>query len=212
MTTVVAQRELEYYGNEPIRARFETILRFKALAMVAIEDEWAGAVSAGIEFRFFEQFSVLADIVHFSYKHEREVPINGDVTNYDEYWQKDGRSYGAFELRYYPTFLKWGKFQLYFNGFSKIGKRFLHTENLYPLQDGEAERLNSSIRDFGTSIGFQAGSTWGFDLNLGAAYRNEIKSEDIFHTNGPTTYTSGVHDDRWLMNIRISLFFNLNKL
>lgn len=211
-TNVFGQIEGDFRRSEFNRDPVQVILRAKALAMVFIEDEWASAVSAGMEIRFYEQFSILADIVHFSYKHELEVPINGSSSNYNEYWQKDDRNYMAYELRYYPSFLEFDMVQFYVNGFSKIGKRFVHTEELYPLGEDEVSRMTSSIRDYGTSIGMHFGDTWGADLNLGAVYRNEIKFEDIHHHNAPTTYTSNVHDDRWLMNIRFSLFFNLNRL
>lgn len=184
--------------------------RAKILGFVIIEDEWIRSFSIGGELIFKDEFSLVADIVHLRYKHEREVPkTQGDYSNYDEYWQKDARNYLAFELRYFPKFVQFENVRYYLNTYSKVGGRFLHTQDLYPLEENEIERLNSNFHDFGSSIGAKIGDPFGIDVNIGAAYRNELKNEDRYHMDGSTTYHSNVNDARWLPNIRVSFFLHL---
>ena len=184
--------------------------RAKILGFCFIEDEWIRAFSIGGELILKDEISFVADIVHMRYKHEREVPKTpGDYTNYDEYWQKDARNYVAFELRYYPKFVQFENVRYYLNTYSKVGGRFLHTQDLYPLNENEVERLNSHFHDFGTSIGAKIGQRFGFDINLGAAYRNELKNEDRHQTDGSTSYHSNVRHARWVPNIRASFYLHL---
>lgn len=196
----------------PPQSNLEINVRAKVLGMVFIEDEWARAFSAGTELIFYHHLGVVADIVHMRWKHEREVPINGSYSEgYNEYWQKDARNYMAFELRYYPIYRGDWAWTPYINTYSKVGRRFLHTHELYPLDSkSEVYRLNSSFYDFGTSLGvrYEEGS-FGADVNIGAAYRNELKNEDYFHENGSWSYASNIRHARWIPNIRFSFFLIL---
>lgn len=205
--TSVAQKEEELKQSNVAIA-----VRAKVLGFVFIEDEWARSFSAGIEVTLFHHLGVVADIVHFRYKHEREVPINGSYNNgYDEYWQKDARNYCALEIRYYPFHTPKMIWNPYLNVYSKVGRRFLHTHELYPLEsESEVYRLNSSFYDLGTSLGVKWNKNiFGWDLNIGAAYRDELKAEDIYHEDESWTYTNNVRDARWVPNIRFSFLWTL---
>lgn len=194
-------------------SKTEFAIRAKVLGFVFIEDEWARSFSAGIDVIWFHHLGFIADIVHFRYKHEREVPINGSYSNgYNEYWQKDARNYVAMELRYYPFYKPTLIWRPYLNTYSKVGRRFLHTEELYPLVfESEVYRLNSAFYDVGTSLGVRWNKdVFGWDINFGAAYRNELlKTEDHFHENNTWSYSSNVHHARWVPNMRFSFFWKI---
>ena len=206
-----AQEKCQAYAGN-IESNVDLILRAKALSMFMIEDYLITGLSAGAEVQFFDKFSIVVDIVNLRYRNEEEVPINPPESSpYNEYWQKDIRTYLAFETRYYPSFLQFDMWRFYLNGYSKVGGRFLHTQDLYPLKEDQLERLNSNFFDFGSSLGFRFGYWWGFDFNVGAAYRNETKNEDFHHIDAPSTYTKDVNDARWVPNIRASFYFNLGE-
>jgi len=194
------------------QVKMEYIVRFKPLGMVIIEDLWVRSFSAGVELRYNKQFSFVADIVHFRWKYEREVyKTPGNVEDYDEYAQFDARNYLAFELRYYPQFKKnISEVRPYINLFSKIGGRFLHTQDQYPLDDQEVFGLNSSFYDLGTSLGCSIGNRFGFDFNVGAVYHWENKNEDVYQKNGPMLFRSSIANNRWIGNIRVSFYYNFN--
>lgn len=184
-------------------------IRAKALVGGLFEDQFAIAFSAGSELRFKKQFGIVFDVVHMHYTHEREVYKDGSYTDYDEYWQRDSRNYCVLELRYYPTFLSFSGWDMYLNGYSKLGKRFLHTHELYPIATSEIERLNGSLFDVGTSLGLSKQFNFlGFDVNLGAAYRNELRNEDYRLDDGTYLYVSDVRQARWIPNIRFSFYFS----
>jgi hypothetical protein len=194
------------------RSNFEFLLRGKALGYVIIEDTWVRSFSAGGEIRLNDQFSLCADIVHFRWKFEKEVyPEPGNYDDYLEYALYDARNYIALEARYYPAIFN-SKAKPYLNAISKIGGRFIHIQDEYPPDENEVIRLNSDFRDLGASLGVQIGKTWGFDVNMGAAYRWELKNEDIFQADSNPIYTKVISDNRWSFNIRVNFFLNLSLL
>lgn len=189
----------------------EYILRAKALGFVIIEDLWVRSFSIGGELRFRERFSLTADLVHFRWKFEEEVHYDTtNYSNYDEYALYDARNYVAFELRYYPVKAIKDNYRPYLNIFSKIGRRHLHIQENYPSKHDQVIRLNSDFYDLGSAIGLSIGKTFGFDFNMGAVYRWETKSEDIFQKNADPLYTSNVAHNRWDFNIRVSFFYNFS--
>lgn len=192
--------------------KMEYFLRAKVLGNVIIEDIWVRSFSIGTEIRYNKRFSFVADLVHFRWKFEKEVyKTPGNYEDYDEFALFDARNYVALEFRYYPQFSKLSDFyQPYINLYSKIGGRFIHVQDDYPLDKNEVYRLNSDFADIGTSLGMQIGDKIGFDFNIGAMHRWEMKSEDIYQEDGSTTYTKNVSDNRWSPNIRVNFFYNLS--
>lgn len=189
----------------------EFLLRAKAMGGFIIEDRWMRSFSTGGEVRFYDQFSLVADIVHFRFRNEEEVFDQPDPDYYSEYSEYDSRNYLAIELRYYPPFLKFNEsFRMYWNLYSKWGGRHVELQDNYPLKEGTRTRINGEFYDFGTSLGLQGGEFWGVDFNIGAAYRNETRDEDIYHEDGSTSFQGSVEQDRWLLNCRMSLFLNLS--
>lgn len=189
----------------------EFLIRGKVLGYVIIEDIWVRSFSIGSEVKFNNHFSLSADLVHFRWKFEKEVyPTPGNYDDYLEYALYDARNYVALEARYYPfNFKPTVKYKPYFTAISKVGGRFLHIQDEYPPDKNEVIRLNSDFKDVGASLGLQIGQKWGFDVNMGAAYRWETKNEDIFLTDDKTQYTQNVADNRWVYNIRVNFFLNL---
>ena len=203
--TSVGQSENEY-------RRFEYFLRAKALGFVIIEDIWVRSFSIGTEIRYNKRFSLVADLVHFRWKYEKEVyKTPGNYTDYDEFALYDARNYIALELRNYPQISKLSDFyQPYINLYSKFGGRFIHVQDNYPLENNEVYRMNSDFYDFGASMGMQIGEKIGFDFNIGAMHRWETQAEDIYQEDGSTLYTKDVITNRWSPNIRVNFFYNLS--
>lgn len=192
----------------------EFLIRGKVLGYVIIEDTWVRSFSIGGEAKINRHFSLSADLVHFRWKFEKEVyPFSGNYNDYFEYALFDARNYLAFEARYYPLKVdQIYRFKPYVAAVSKVGGRFIHIQDDYPPDENEVIRLNSDFKDLGTSLGIQIGNSWGFDVNMGASYRWETKNEDIFINTNYTQYSSNVKDQRWVYNIRINFFVNLNAL
>lgn len=193
------------------KINLEFMIRAKALGFVIIEDHWVRTFSVGFELRASERFSVVMDAVHFRWMHEYETypPPNP----YIEYRQWDPRNYIAIEARYYPSLgIMPEDTRLYLTCFSKFGTRRVYCEELYTLEEGEVHALHSDFHDIGPAIGFQLGRRFGLDVNMGAAYRQEVKSEEIYHENAPYTYTYNVWDRRWIYNIRVNFFLNISGL
>ena len=210
---LIANSSFAQDGDEPKveTKNFEFLLRSKFLSFVIIEDLWPRSHSVGGEFRFGERVSFVADLVHFRWKFEEEVFDLPDPDQYSEYNKLDSRNYVAFEIHHYPQFVSFGELKMYYAAFSKVGRRHVEVEDQYPTKEEETYRLNGSFYDVGGAVGVQIGRRFGVDINLGAAYRNETKSEDIFHVDLPPTYTHNVSDDRWLFNIRVNMFWNLSR-
>lgn len=188
----------------------ELMARAKALGFVIIEDRWARTFSAGAEVRFYDQFSLVVDLVHFRWRNEVEVYTTPDYSEYVEFSEYDARNYLATELRYYPKFFKKYSYRPYGTVFSKFGKRNLNLEENYPLKEGTILRLNSTFYDLGTALGVEIGQRFGFDFNLGVAYRTETKSEDIYHVDEPVSFTKNVSDNRWIPTIRVNFYWNFS--
>lgn len=192
--------------------RFQFLVRGKALGFVIIEDLWVRSFSIGGEVKLNEQFSLVVDLVHFRWRPEREVyELPGSQGDYDEFSQYDARNYLAFELRYYPQFLRFGdQFMPYVNVFSKVGRRKIWTQDKYPLMDQEVFQQNGVFHDWGISLGFQTGRPFGFDCNIGAAYRTEFRDELIHQIDSPDVlYRDDVHEYRWVPNIRVNFYWNI---
>jgi hypothetical protein len=197
--------------REPVTdlKNFEFLVRGKALGFVFIEDVWARSFSIGTEFRFREQFSFSADIVHFRWRFEYE-PYPPPKPFY-EYSQCDARNFLILEFRWYPLLRNNGTVaKPFITLFSKIGKRHLETEPGYELNEGDAFTLQSRFYDSGIGLGTQIGGKWGLDVHIGSAYRTEKKSESIFHANADPTYTSNVLDYQWLVNMRLNFYWNFS--
>ena len=192
--------------------RFEYFIRAKPIGFVIIEDIWVRSFSIGTEIRYNKRFSFVADLVHFRWKYEKEVYLTpGNYDEYDEFALYDARNYVALEFRYYPQIYKLSDFyQPYVNIYSKIGGRFIHVQDAYPLEKNEVYRMNSDFQDFGASLGMQIGDKLGFDFNIGAMHRWETQAEDIFQEDGSTVYTKDVNANRWSPNIRVNFFYNFS--
>lgn len=185
--------------------------RGKALGFVIIEDRWVRTFSLGTEIKLYKRFSLVADVVHFRWRYEEEVHDLPDPEKYSEYSQYDARNYLAFELRYYPQFKRLSDdFMPYINLFSKFGKRNVRNEDKYPVKDKDVIHINGAFQDVGMSLGFEAGSRFGFDFNMGAVYRWENRDEQVFHLNEPLTYNKNVTQNRWMANIRVSFYWNFS--
>ncbi len=190
----------------------QLLARGKALGFVIIEDRWVRSFSAGAELKLYDQFSIVADIVHFRWRYEEEVHDLPDKEDYSEYSLYDTRNYLALELRYYPKFFRPKYVWPYINVYSKLGgKRNLYVEEKYPLTEGDVFWLNSSFYDLGFSAGAQMGGRFGVDVSIGAAFRKENKSEQVYHIYSPVTITENDQENRWLGNIRVNFYWNFAK-
>lgn len=190
---------------------FEFLIRGKALSMVAIEDNWATAVSVGTEFRLFNKFSFVADLVYFRRRFEEEVYDNWPNTEtYNEYSQLDTRRYIAFEFRYFiPRKVSNPELRPYINVFNKFGNRDWRTEDKFPLEDGDLYQMFASITDIGTSFGLTTGaSRLGVDFNLGIAYRFETQNTETFQSSGPLLYDYNIDANKIRGNMRLNFFWN----
>lgn len=187
----------------------ECMIRAKALGFFILEDKWVRSFSAGTELRFYDQFSIVIDIVHLRYRNETEVYTTSDFSEYTEFSEYDSRNYLATELRYYPAYFSSYSYRPYINVYSKFGKRNLHLEDDFPLKEGTLLNLNSQFYDFGSSLGLEVGKRFGFDFNLGLGHRFETKSEDFYHEDGSKTFTKDVPDYRWTPTIRFQFYWNL---
>lgn len=190
-------------------------LRGKAMTMVAIEDNWFSSISLGAEYRFHKRFSIVLDAVHYSRKFEREVPKNNDVSDYDEYDQRDRRNYLALELKYhFVQFKKWNNSSLYFNLYSKTGARQIRTDGKYPLEKNETYHLNGNFADVGLSLGVMMNFTqnFGLDLNIGACHRFERHSYWKTDDEMNTVYFPQRAYNQFLPNIRLNFFWTFKPL
>jgi len=129
--------------NEESDKNMEYFLRAKVLGFVIIEDIWVRSFSIGTEIRYNKRYSLVADLVHFRWKYEKEVYTTpGNYEDYTEFALYDSRNYIALEFRYYPQFNKLSNFyQPYLNIYSKFGARFIHVQDNYPLDKNEIYRL-----------------------------------------------------------------------
>ena len=98
--------------------------------------------------------------------------------------------------------------RFYVNTFTKFGNRRVYNQDKYPISDGAILRLHSSFYDLGFSAGFEGGEAFGVDVSLGTAYRKELKTEEIFHDNAPTTFIENTNHDRWVPTIRVNFYWN----
>jgi hypothetical protein len=190
---------------------FEFLVRGKALSMVAIEDNWATAVSVGTEVRLFNTFSFVADLVYYRNRLETEVYENWpDTEQYTEYAQLDTRRYLAFEFRYFiPRKITDPKLRPYVNVFNKFGNRDWRTEDEFPLEDGDLYQMFASITDIGTSFGLTTGaSRFGVDFNLGIAYRFETQNTETFQSSGPLLYDYKIDASKFRGNMRFNFYWN----
>ncbi len=182
-----------------------TFFRFKALGFVFIEDEWASSVSLGIEQKLNPSFSLVADIVHHRWKHEREVHDLPDPEQYSEYAQRDIRNFLAFEFRYYPFVKRQKKDNhLYVNLYSKIGLRRLFVEDKFPLELNDQIQLKGRFVDFGVSLGLSTGTRFLGDVNVGAAYRSELYNEEVYASGAISEFRNDVSKKGWVPNIRFT--------
>ncbi|WP_341901066.1 hypothetical protein [Fluviicola taffensis] len=190
-------------------------LRGKAMTMVVIEDNWYSGISLGAEYRFHKCFSVVLDAVHYSNKSEREVSKNGDVSDYDEYAQRDRRNYLAIEFKYhFIQFKKWNNSSLYFNVYSKIGAHSIRTEDKYPLKENERYHLNGNFEDVGISLGININFThnFGMDINLGACRRFEKQSYWKTDDNLNLVYSPQKTLNEFRPNIRLNFYWTFTRL
>lgn len=194
------------------KSRTEYILRGKAFSSFIVEDVWISSVSLGMEVKFADRFSIVADAVYSRWKFEKEVYIGTNYEEYNEYSKYDTRNYLAFELRYYPK-LNWVSYQWkwYFNVFSKIGQRIVHVQNNYPKDEGEIYRIRGTFNDLGLSLGVQVGRRFGFDFNAGAALRTESRTEEVYHDQAPFSLNEINKEQRWIGNVRLHLYYNLSR-
>lgn len=189
----------------------EVFARFKTLGFVFIEDfgTWSGSV--GTQLRLGGHFGLVVDVVHFRWYREQEIYTDpGNTHDYYEVTQTDARNYLATELRYYPIHTsKLTPFAPYLNMYSKYGKRKLRSDTEYTVEPGLPRTINSDLFDWGASVGTEIGTTMGVDVNLGFCYRWENRFQDIYAGPGlPITYTENDPHNRFLFNIRVSLFWN----
>jgi hypothetical protein len=183
--------------------------RAKALAYVIGEDLWPIGVSIGVERKFHPHFSWVFDIAHFKWIIEREVRDYPDAEEYDEYAQRDGRNFLYGEFRYYP-FREYNNRinHIYISAYSKLGIRHLRNDENFPLsEDFEPIQIKSKFADVGLNIGYALGTSVTVDINIGYAYRWEIKNQELYRTIGPSEFQYGVKDNRWVMGSRFTLAF-----
>lgn len=191
--------------KDTLETKNANYFRFKALGFVFIEDEWASSVSLGIEHNFSPSFSLVADIVHHRWKHEREVHDLPDPEQYSEYAQRDIRNFLAFEFRYYPFTKREKKDNhIYFNLYSKVGIRRLFTEDKFPFELYDQIQLKGRFADFGASMGMSKGTKFLADVSINGCYRMELFNEEVYGPGGVSAFYHDVSKSGWLPNIRFS--------
>lgn len=198
---------------QDIQKPVEFIARGKALGFVIIEDTWVRSFSVGTEVRFYEQFSLVVDVVHFRWRYEEEVYFGTDFDksgNYTEYSQYDPRNYLALESRYYPSFLQKKEFKPYITLLGKWGKQKTYLEDKYPIKEGTVLRSHTRFWDLGPSLGMSYGERFGIDVNIGALYRQANRSEDVFHLDQPVSFVQDIQENLWIPNIRVNFFYNFS--
>ncbi|MBL0315752.1 MAG: hypothetical protein IPP69_08220 [Flavobacteriales bacterium] len=181
-------------------------IRLKALGFVIIEDEWVGSLAFGAEWPFGRKYSLVTDIVHLRWRHEREFYNQPKPEDYVEYGQTDRKNYFTVELRRYMFNSKntWNRF--YIAGWHKSGIRKIQSEDLYLDEDNDIVQQHSHFFDAGGSLGYKFGKPcWYFDVSLGYGYRWEcIDQQEIFHTISEREFRHDLRHDRSTFHIRVN--------
>lgn len=185
---------------------FKAQFRFKALSMVLIEDEWVTSFGIGAEWPINRKFSIVTDLVHLRWAHEREVYKSpGNYEDYDEYAQKDRKNYIALEFRRYFLFKKDPIPRFYFALCHKSGLRRIDIDDKFPLEFGDHIHLKSHFYDAGAAFGYKVGNKFIMDFCLGIAYRWEtIDHSEEFGSAGQSIFTNNYRDNRPTFHIRVN--------
>jgi hypothetical protein len=211
---ISVQGQCQYIVNRTKSSNLELMVRAKAIGMFIIEDLWFRNYSVGLELRYKEQFSFVADVVHFRWRSESEVYKDSSNTDYDEYNQWDARNYMAFETRYYPAFMSRSRsedsfWRFYVTAQAKLGGQNIHSQGLYPHAENAIISSTGTRSMYGGGLGFQYGQPFGVDVNIGAALKYEVADQLIYHTNTEPTMLLNQKDESWIINMRVMLYFNL---
>jgi hypothetical protein len=196
------------------------LLRGKASTFVIIEDIYFQNWNLGGEYRFAQHHSVGIDYVHFRWRHEEDIYIDGMETGSgpDTYSR---RRYILLDYRYYPFSHLMQKHRIdpYLNPFIKMGRRKIWTNDpntLYWDNDISAIRnQRADYTDYGFALGlrfdFGENDRVGLDANIGAIYREtKIHYEEQYDYNNDIFIErfSGKHYD-WKPHMRLNIYVRL---
>ena len=210
-------------AQEAEQSNKSILLRGKASTFFIIEDIYFNNWNIGLEYRFAERHSIGIDFVHFRWRFEHDIYIDGMETGYgpDSYSR---RRYLLVDYRYYPFkgLMNSHKIDPYINPFVKMGRRKVWTNEpntFYTDNDFmNIRNQRSDFTDYGLALGlnynFTENDRIGLDVNIGAVYRElRILYEEQYD------YDTEVFNERfsgnhsyWKFHMRLNLYFKLYKL
>ena len=210
-------------AQDDSRSNKSLLLRGKASGFVIIEDVYFTNLNIGLEYRFAERHSFGVDFVHFRWRYEHDIYIDGMETGSgpDSFSR---RQYMLVDYRYYPFryFMKNFRIDPYVNPFVKMGKRKVWTNDPNTFfEDNDLSSIRNQRADF-TDYGFALGlrfdfgsrDQFGLDANIGAVYREtRILYEEQFDVSSSQFVErfSG-KDVYWKPHMRLNLFYRLCKM
>lgn len=194
------------------------LLRGKAFGMFIIEDLFFNNYNLGLEYRFAECHSFGIDYVHFRWRREYDIYVDG----YDSGSGPDAfsrRRYLLVDYRYYPfrRMMPNKGFELYINPFMKLGRRKIWTNDPYTYySDNDLSSIKDQRSDFadygfaiGTRVDFGSNNRFGMDVNIGAVYRDvSIRYEEQYDYDSET-YIERFSGKRyyWKPHMRLNLYW-----
>lgn len=210
-------------SQEQFESNKSIFLRGKASTFVIIEDIFFQNWNLGAEYRFSEHHSVGIDYVHFRWRSEDDIYIDGMETGSgpDSYSR---RRYLLLDYRYYPFshFMQKHRIDPYLNPFVKMGRRKIWTNDPNTFYwDNDISAIRNQRADF-TDYGFALGLRFdfgendriGLDANIGAIYRETriLYEEQYDYTNDLFIERFSGRHYQWKMHMRLNIYVRLFKL
>jgi hypothetical protein len=210
-------------AQETVENNKSISLRGKAFTTAIIEDIYFQNLNTGVEWRFAEKHSVGFDFVHFRWRFEDDIYLDGEEKGYgpDSFSR---RRYLLIDYRYYPfrVLIKEKHIDPYLNPFVKVGERKIWTNDASTFfSEHDIPRVKSHRADFidyGAALGFRykfkEDGRVGIDVNIGAVYREtRVRYEQRYDSSIDTFsdhYFRKYHN--WHPHMRLNIFVKICKL
>lgn len=211
------------HAQENAASNKSFLLRGKASTFFIIEDIFFQNWNLGAEYRFAEHHSVGIDFVHFRWRHEEDIYVNGVETGSgpDSFSR---RRYLLLDYRYYPfsQLMRKKYIDPYLNPFVKIGQRKIWSNDPSTLYwDNDLSGIRNQQADFidyGFALGlrydFGVNDRFGVDANIGVVYREtRIQYEERFdYENSIFVERFSGNHSYWKPHMRLNFYVKLFKL
>lgn len=196
------------------------LLRGKATVCGVIEDLYFQNWNLGAEYRFAKHHSFGIDYVHFRWRYEYDIYVDGEETGSgpDSFSR---RRYLLADYRYYPSsdLMRTDGVEPYFNLFAKMGRRKIWTndpDTFYSDNDVKAIRnQRADFTDYGFALGlridFGVNDRFGLDANVGLVYRDTriLYEEQYDYDNAVFVERFAGNHNYWKPHMRLNLYVKL---